>query len=691
MSDTFFYSLMIFAGACFVVIMIIYFVIARKMKSDEYKYIKELKKGTEKNSFSLDVLLQKLYIYYSKIPLIKRYQAKIRRRLTIINVDDEYLTRKSSAKFLSIAILILIPITIIVIWFTYKNTLLMFILLIFEIFLLEVIVESRVDKLDNKMLKQQIDFFAQIRHAYHETNMIEEAIYQVAQEDDEKEISMQAEKIYEILISDDPATELEKYYDVAPNSYLKEFAGLSYLTKEFGDRKVEGGTSLYLKNVNNIAEEMQIEILKRDKLNYVFQSLSFIAIAPVLFIETIKNWSVTQFSFTSSFYDGTLGFIVQILLLIISILCFVLIRKVKDNNSIQAITNENPWQKKIYENELVKKIVNSFIPKKGTLENKKLVKLFKDSATKQKVEWFYINKILICIVVFIISVIFLQKLHSIQINYIYTNVSSSSSIIGMSEDDKKKAQEDLVKRNYFLDKYKGKDITLEQLKIVLKYSTQYENLEEEELDTKAEQIYDDLQTINNAYFKWFELLIALAMAYIGYMIPTWFLFFQAKIRQLDMEDEVMQFQTIILMLMKIERVNVEIILEWLERYANIFKEPISKCVNNYESGGWEALEQLNKDVSFPLFSRIVESLQAAVEKIPIIDAFDELDSERDYYQEKRKQSNEKLISRKSMIGKIIGFAPMICLFVGYLIIPLVVVGMAQMGGVFSNMNAITTV
>ena len=36
------------------------------------------------------------------------------------------------------------------------------------------------------------------------------------------------------------------------------------------------------------------------------------------------------------------------------------------------------------------------------------------------------------------------------------------------------------------------------------------------------------------------------------------------------------------MLMKIERVNVEIILEWLERYSNIFRDPISKCVNNYD-------------------------------------------------------------------------------------------------------------
>ena len=167
----------------------------------------------------------------------------------------------------------------------------------------------------------------------------------------------------------------------------------------------------------------------------------------------------------------------------------------------------------------------------------------------------------------------------------------------------------------------------------------------------------------------------------------WLLFFQVKMRQLEMEDEVMQFQTIILMLMKIERVSVEIILEWLERYANIFKEPITRCVNNYEAGAWEALEQLKNDTTFPLFMRIVESLQAAVEKIPIIEAFDELDTERDYYQEKRKQSNERLISRKAMLGKVFGFAPMICLFVGYLIVPLVVIGLGSMTSSFAGMQA----
>ena len=80
-------------------------------------------------------------------------------------------------------------------------------------------------------------------------------------------------------------------------------------------------------------------------------------------------------------------------------------------------------------------------------------------------------------------------------------------------------------------------------------------------------------------------------------------------------------------------------------------------------------------------------MQAAVEKIPIAEAFDELDSERDYYQERRKESNNRLISKKGMIGKVIGFAPMVGLFVGYLIVPLVFIGLTSMTSSFNSMSS----
>lgn len=683
------YYLMGGTAGAFVLIVLAYYILSKKMQKSEYKKIQNLQKGTKENKFSTEVLLQKLYLTYIKIPFIKRYVLKIRRRLEIINIDDEYNTRKGTAKILTKAIAIIVPLIIVTIVITSSNYLVMFILLIFELFMIDTLIDGSVDKIDNTILKEQIDFFSEIRHAYHEFNMVEEAIYQVSQ-DDEKSISRQGEKIYEILISNDPETELEKYYDVAPNSFLKEFAGISYLTKEFGDRKVDGA-SLYLKNVNNITQEMQLEILKRDKLNYVFQSLSVIAIAPVLLLEPLKNWAISNFSFVADWYQGKPGMIVQILILILTFVSYILVRRLKDNGStgINTKNTENPWQAKLYKKKPIKKVVDLFIPKEGTKEYRKVQGYLKDSASYLKMEWLYINRITMAIVTFFVSIIVFNQLHSVAIDYIYTQPTTDYDIIGgLSEKDEKKAMEVTQQDNKVLDQFRGKLKTTDsEIRLAVKRLKYYEEADDDEIDEAVERIQGKLEVINTEYLKWFEILLAFVFALIAYMAPIWLLIFQVKMRQLEMEDEVMQFQTIILMLMRIERVSVEIILEWLERYSNIFKAPITKCVNNYESGAWEALEAMKEEVSYQPLIRIIESLQAAVEKIPIADAFDELNSERDYYQAKRKESNERLISRKGMIGKVIGFAPMVCMFVGYLIIPLVYIGLTSMSSSFSSMSA----
>ena len=692
MSNQTIFIIMGIAVGLLAVIIIAYFIISKKMNTSEYRRIQRLQQGTKESKFSFEILLQKLYVKYIRIPGLRRYILKLRRRLEIINIEDEYNTRKQAAKILTRALAILIPVIIATIAITHSNTLLMVVLLLFELFMVDTLIDGSVDKLDNKILKEQIDFFSEIRHAYHEFNMVEEAIYQVSQ-DDERSVSAQGEKIYEILISDDPEMELEKYYDIAPNSYLKEFAGVSYLTKEFGDRKVDGA-SLYLKNVNNITQEMQLEILKRDKLNYVFQSLSFISIAPVLFLEPLKSWSMSNFTFTESFYNGKSGMIVQILILIIAFVSYILVRKLKDNGStnINTKNTENPWQKKVYNNPIGKKIVDMFMPKKGTKEHRKVTQMLKDAASPLKIEWVFVNRISLAIVTFVLSLVLMVQLHNIAVDYIYNEPTADYDLmIGLTEKDRKSAMEVTEIHNKFLDRYRRDkpNITQEEIQKDLRKSKDFESAQDSDIEKNAKQIYEKLQTIKQEFMQWYELLIGFVLAIVGYMAPIWLLFFQVKMRQLEMEDEVMQFQTIILMLMRIERVNVEIILEWLERYANIFKPVISKCVNNYEAGAWEALEEMKNDVSYQQFIRIVESLQAAVEKIPIRDAFDELDSERDYYQEKRKESNERLIKRKALIGKVIGFAPMVCLFVGYLIVPLVFIGFSSMSNSFTTLQSTT--
>ena len=689
MSNQIIYIMMGGSAGLFVLIILAYYLLSKKMQKSEYKKIQKLQQGTKTNSFSTEILFQKLYLFHRKIPFLKRYILKLRRKLEIINIQDEYATRRDSAKIITKSLVILLPIVILTILLTKTNYLLMFILLIFELFMVDILIDSSVDKKDDALLVQQIDFFSEIRHAYHEYNMVEEAIYQVSQ-DDEKDVSRQGEKIYDILISDDPETELEKYYDVAPNNFLKEFAGLSYLTKEFGDRKVDGA-SLYLKNVDNITQEMQIEILKRDKLNYVFRSLSLISIAPVLFLEPLKNWAISNFSFVRSWYNGKSGIIVQILILVITFISYVLVRKLKDNGSVNTSTQntQNPWQAKVYKNKFAKKIIDLFIPKDGTKDYKKMTDLLTDAASPLKMEWVYVNRICIAIVTFCVSLLVFVQLHRVAIDYEYTQPTTDYNLMGgMSSKDEQKAIELTKQDNIFLDMFRGKLKTTEKdVERAIKNSKYYQDATDKEIKKATERIYGKIQVVNSEYLQWFELLLAFVFGLLGYMSQEWILMFQVKMRQLEMEDEVMQFQTIILMLMRIERVNVEIILEWLERYSNIFKSQITKCVNNYEAGAWEALEELKNSISYMPLIRIVESMQAAVEKIPIKDAFDELDAERDYYREKRKESNARLISKKAMVGKVIGFAPMVCLFVGYLIIPLVFIGLTSMSSTFSQMSS----
>lgn len=671
------------------IIVVAYLMLRKKMQNSDVKRINSLINDTKEKRYSLDVFYQKLYIKFQKAPFIKRYLYKIRRRLEINNLDDEYLTRMQTAKIIFRAVILVTLLTIGVVVVTHNNLLLMGIILIFELFIIDTLTDSMVDKIDNNLLLQQIDFFATLRHSYHETNMVGEAIYVTAQDTDAVEVSRQAEKIFEILNSSDPETELEKYYDVAPNNYLKEFAGISFLTQEFGDRKVNG-ESLYLKNLENITQEMQLEILKRDKLDYTFKSISVISIVPVLFLEPLKNWATNNFGFTVAFYEGKSGMLVQLGVILLTIISYIMIRKLKDNGSVKRVEDtQNPWQEKLYKNKLIKKVVDMFMPKQHTAQERKEKRLLQDAASKQKLHWLYVSRLAMSILAFIGAIITIIALHAIQVNFQYTNPTSDYDLIGTAEGGElKKAKATTERQNKVLDKLRGPGKTVDdkEIKKVMSKIKDYADKSDTDIKKEIKQIKKKLNIINKEYISWVEILIAFVVGYLGYMAPYLIIKFQVKLRIMEMEDEVMQYQVIILMLMRLERVDVEMILEWLDRYADIFKEQISKCLNNYESGAYEALEEMKEEVTYQEFIRIIESLQSAVEKVPIKEAFEELESDRDYYRDKRKETNARLIDKKGRIGKAVGFAPMVVMFVGYLIFPLMYIGMTSMSSVFTSLQ-----
>lgn len=659
-------------------------VIKRRYKKNSALFAKDNLMVKNKSSFKdiLDRLYQIVYMTFVKMPIIKYYTKKTRLKLEMTNDYTEYELRKRTGKYMLFAV-IFIFISLFVLINLVNDLYMTLIVIVGVLIIAEKMIDLGITSVSNKILRQMPDAFTTIRHAFHEHGMIDEAFATVIDELGDKEIGPQLRRIKEAIISDNPEVELEKYYDSAPNRFLKLFAGISYLTYDLGDRKIDG-TSVYLKNLNNILQEIYLEILKQDKINYMFRSLNVIAVVPLICIKPLQAWAESNFPALSNFYNSSFGFIMQSLIIISIFVSYLMLRIVKEDSEqikFDRVASVR-WQDKLYKIPIIKQIVDAFKSRPNTRKNRNETILIKNTNSYLTIEWLYVNKITAAFVTFILAFTLMFNITRIDVKATYEKISDEFLSFGQLTEQQEKAAQAINDRDKtYIDKYKNKNVTKEQLEMEFTDPvTGKANADE------VTRVYNKIQSVKNSYIKFWQVLTSFILAFIAYYAPSVMLFIRNKIREMEKENEIMQFQSIILMLMYIDRIDVQTILEWLCRFSYAFKEPIATCLNNYESGAYEALEDLKEAVPYKDFQRIVEQLQSAVERIPIRDAFDELETERAFFYERRKEGNERLIKKKTAIGKVLGFTPMVLLIGGYLVAPLMIVSIMQMMNYFTKMS-----
>ena len=668
-----------------IVLLLVYFqIVKKKYKRNSALFAQDQlvvkNRGSVKDGF--DKVFQIVYMTFIKMPIIKYYTKKTRLKMEMSNDYTEYELRRRTGKSMLIAVIFLF--TSLFIFLNLVDDLYMSLMVIIGVLIItEKIIDLGITSVSEKILRQLPEVFTSIRHAFHEHGMIEEAFIEAIDDMGEKEVAPQLKRIKEAMLADNPETELERYYDTAPNRFLKLFAGVSYLTLDLGDKKVNG-TSIYLKNLNNILSEIQLEILKRDKINYMFRSLTIIAVVPLFFIKPLQGWAESNFPALSNFYNSSIGFAVQSIIIVSIFISYLMLRIIREDSEEIKFDRASGkrWQEKLYKMPFVKMIVDAFKSKPHTRKNRNETILIKNTNSYLTIEWLYVNKLVAAAITFVLVLILMFNMQRIDVSAVYNKVSDELSLLGKLSAEQEAAAKALNERDKsYIDKYKNKKVSKDEL------AMEFTDPTTGTVDQSAvNRVYDKINTVNNSYVKFWHVLVSLLCAIVAYYMPTLVLVIRNKIREMEKENEIMQFQSIILMLMYIDRIDVQTILEWLERFSYAFKEPIATCLNNYESGAEAALEQLKEDVPYKDFQRICEQLLSAVERIPIKDAFDELETERAFFHERRKDANERLIQKKVTYGKVLGFAPMVILIGGYLVVPLMIVSIMQMMSYFSTMT-----
>lgn len=639
----------------------------------------------------MTAFLLRSYAIFMKIPPLRYYVRKVRSRLSFMHMYAEFELRRKTM-MLVYAICLTFGLGMAILTWMNPSVLFFVTLLITAAVLQGLFLDGFVNRMERKLMEQMLEFLAAVRHAYHRHGMVIDAMEEAAEGLGE-EIGSHVHRINEALTAPRQQEALEHYYETAPNRFLKAFAGISSLVMEFGDKTARQG-SVYLRAIASLTQEIHLDLIRRNKLDYLLKGLHVIALAPIFFTRPIEMWARRNFPLMDQFYLSKAGIVIKAVIFLVILVSYILLQKLKNEEeaSYRAADITYPWEARLYKTGWIRAVVHWFVPARTSLAYYRLTQLFKDSNLKMRVEWFQLRRVSLFLAGFISTVALCLTLHMAAQSRILREPPEHAVFFGtLSPQEEQRtariiSMENAAMGELGMSSQAGYDAALKSAEMAR--DLHGEIVGQDELKAMAVRILDKLDRYNQEYLKWWEVAAALAAGCLAFEAPVWLLWFQRRMRLADMRQEVYQFMTMVGIFKELERISVEEILEWLYVYAVIFKVPIERCLLNYSQGAEAALREMKEEVTLEEFGRFADKLFLAAEKITLAKAFDDLEHEMSYQFERRRLEYEKSLDTRAGLGRLIGFTPMYSLVFAYLVVPLIWMSFKQMDLYFEHIQKI---
>lgn len=531
---------------------------------------------------------------------------------------------------------------------------------------------SSVRKAALKLLKQLYEFLSDIRYYYYVNGSVEDAI-EKSIELCGKEMKTHAQKIYEFLLlgTEERQDQISKYNESTRNDHLKMFMAECIAVVDYGDKVIDK-QSVFLTNILDMKNNIHDEIRDRELIVSLFRFLNAIIISPLLVLDITREWVLSIIPELYEFYYGQRGLLLLAVIFILTSTLYTMLGYMKENRPVKVKNYD--YLENLSKVKPIQKALDNYIKKNyGKMEV--LRNMFKRMGENITPKQFLVKRILFAVGATIFSTGMFISLHIIDQHNIITQVNNADKLTNTIDPRQTEAINQTIKV------YVGK---LVHQKKVSKEAI------EKELDNAgiirsdsavtvvADEIINRLNRYKNEYLKFYEVIISFLIGYISYFYPYWMILYRKKLLENNMNNEVMQFQAIILMLMHLDRMTVVKILEYMELFAVIFKDSIRACINEFDKGDIEALEKLKETEKYLPFQRLVESFLIS-DAIGVEKAFDQVAVERNNLREKRKQDNEIKINDQGAVANFIVYIHIFLVTIIYLVIPFMYVSMNKLG------------
>jgi hypothetical protein len=427
---------------------------------------------------------------------------------------------------------------------------------------------------------------------------------------------------------------------------------------ERGNQIIDGKL-LFVRNIENLQREIDIEIDKQQRLNMEFMGVIVCVVAPIFCIEPVKQFALSLKEEMVDFYYGRQGFLLDMGLLVIVLLAYIIMAKSAEYTTFKQSSRR--WLYSIDRIGFVKRAMNNYCEKNAS-KQERLKRELRNNGNNIRARHFVLRSFLIAISMFIMSIgitIYLHKYSNSQLLIVKDyELEAFAPVVKETQYESIAATIETYTRNYIKRPDPLPKTSSEIIEAFKKDGIIYKPLEAEVI---GEDILNRVRKYQSYSISFIDLALCLYISIVAYYFPKIVLRYSGTVSRDAMEDEIIQFNAIIGMLIYNDNITVKQILEEIESFALVFKESIRTCIDDYGSGDMEALNTLRESEPYEPFMRIVDNL-IRCDDMQFSEAFCEIQVDRDGYMSKRKLANEKSIRKRVLRAYILAALPFILLF-----------------------------
>ena len=535
---------------------------------------------------------------------------------------------------------------------------------------------------DTNFLIGIYNYSIELQQAYSMEKDVSNAIHEANNNSTNFNLIKRMEEIEKIL-NDQEA--IDEYIQDCPNEFLKLITINCNLVNENGDKKDVDGKSVFLENLFYTNALIEAEVFKRRRLQFWLKGLAPLSIIPLLAFSPYELWVNGLLPITDIFYKTKFGFITKLMITILAISIFYIIKSFEKASNKRNLNEKTKfWEERFFKIPLIKTIVIALSPKPNSPKGYKYKKIINESGEYTKVEYIYLRKLLFAMIGFIVTISIAISINNITKNNIINNQTSkygkSLIVSNGGQVDSTTIEKEL------LQEVDLSDIEGSYIKIKEKIES-YGIINDS--DFLAKKVIEKEIDVANQTIKIYDILIALVIAIIGYNVPEFSLKLKTKLRKYEMQNEVIIFETIILIYMYHENATPELILENMSKFADIFKLQIDAVLKEIKKSDEESLQVIVDEIKYKPFLNLIKNIIKA-ENIKTKNAFISLADNRRNYIANRKEDNKEVIYKSVSKSRMLSLIPATLVITLYITLPMIYIAFVQLDTTQTQLNNMQT-